>query len=113
VDGLISVEMLSNKRIQVKTNLSRVYFDLSLNLDSPELIFDHGFIIAHDNARREGKVTSALNGEYKKDLLQGIRYWNGNRWSSLPAMNRSWEEVRLPNPDLAGRTHPNKRKTQG
>jgi hypothetical protein len=113
VDGLISVEMLSNKRIQVKTNLSRVYFDLSLNLDSPELIFDHGFIIAHDNARREGKVTSTLNGEYKRDLLQGIRYWNGNRWSSLPAMNRSWEEVRLPNPDLAGRTHPNKRKTQG
>lgn len=113
VDALVSVELLSNQRIQVKTNLSRVYFDLSLKLDSPELIFDHGFILAHDQARREGKVTSALNGEYKRNLLQGIRYWNGNMWTSGPSMNRSWEEVRLPVPDLAVQSIPHKKKQQG
>ena len=89
VDAIVSVELLSNRRIQVKTNLARIYFDFDFNFDSPELIIDHGFILAHGKALREGKVNSVLNSEYKKNLLKGIRYWDGDKWSPDPTMSRS------------------------
>jgi hypothetical protein len=112
VDGIVSVELLSNQRIQVRTNLSRIYFDLSLSLDSPELIFSHGFLLAHEKALLGGKVKSVLNSEYKLSLLKGIRYWNGEMWLPASAMNRSWEELRPRIPDLAVRPFAGKQKKQ-
>jgi hypothetical protein len=109
VEAIVTVELLSNRRIQVKTNLSRIYFDFSPSLNSPELIVSHGFILAHEKALLGGKVKSRLNSEYKKDLLKGIRYWNGEVWVPEPAMNRTWEQLRLPLPDLAVKPFVDKR----
>jgi len=92
VDAVVSVELLSNQRMQVKTHLANIYYDFSFNFDSPELIIGHGFIIAHEKALKEGKIRSTLNNEYKSNLLKGIRYWDGSKWSSPPAMNRGWKK---------------------
>jgi len=111
-EAITTVELLSNRRIQVQTNLSRIYFDLSLSLDSPELIISHGFILAHERALHGGKVQSVLNSGYTNDLLKGIRYWDGNMWLAEPAMNRKWQQLRVQIPDFSVRPFSDKRNRQ-
>jgi len=35
--------------------------------------------------RLEGKIQSALNNEYEDNLIKGIRYWDGDKWSPDPS----------------------------
>jgi hypothetical protein len=100
-EAIDNVEVLSNRTIQVQTSLSRLYFDLSLSLDSPEVIISHGFMQAHERAVLAGKVKSVLNSDYKRNLLKGIRYWDGSAWLPAPAMNREWQQLRVHTPDFS------------
>jgi len=112
-EAVNNVELLSNRRIQVQTALSRLYFDLSLSLDSPEVTISHGFMLAHEKALLGGKVKSVLNSEYKKGLVKGIRYWDGNAWHPEPAMNRQWQQLRVNIPDFSVGSFPPRRNRQG
>lgn len=100
-EAVITVELLSNRRIQVQTGLSRLYFDLSLSLDSPEVTISHGFILAHEKALLGGKVRSVLDSEYTRDLVKGIRYWDGSGWRTEAVMNREWQKLRVQIPDFS------------
>jgi hypothetical protein len=88
VEAINSINVLENGRLSVRTDLSKIYFELSFKLDSPDVILSHFFMNKHAQARLEGKVKSVLNDEYKEHLIKGILYWDGENWSSRPTMNK-------------------------
>jgi hypothetical protein len=87
-DGIVTVDVLENRRIQVKTDLTDLYYQFSMSFFKKDVILSHGFIQAHEKARREGKVQSLLNDEYENNLINGIRYWDGDKWTSECRTNR-------------------------
>jgi len=89
VDAVVTVNVLENRRIQAKTSLSDIYYQFSLDFFEKDVILSHGFIQAHENARREGKIQSRLNSEYERDLIKGIRFWGGDKWSLEPVIRQS------------------------
>jgi hypothetical protein len=88
VDGVVTVDVLENRRIQAKTSLTDLYYQFSFSFYGKDVILSHGFIQAHEKARLEGKIRSLLNSEYELNLIEGIRYWDGAKWTPEPAMNR-------------------------
>jgi hypothetical protein len=86
-DGIVTVDVLENRRIQAKTSLTDLYYQFSFNFYEKDVILSHGFIQAHEKARLEGKIQSLLNSEYEHHLIEGIRYWDGDEWSPEPAMS--------------------------
>jgi len=89
VDGVVTVDVLENRRIQAKTSLTDLYYQFSFSFQEKDVILSHGFIQAHKKARLEGKIRSLLNSEYEHNLIEGIRYWDGGKWTPEPAMNLS------------------------
>jgi hypothetical protein len=87
-DAIVTIDLLENRRIQVKTSLTDLYYQFSLDLNKKDVILSHGFIQAHEKARREGKVQSLLNDDYESNLINGIRYWDGDKWTSECRTNR-------------------------
>lgn len=88
VDGVVTVDVLDNRRIQAKTSLTDIYYHFSFDFSEKDVILSHGFIQAHAKARLEGKIQSLLNSEYEHDLITGIRYWDGEGWSPEPRKKR-------------------------
>ncbi|HUU36901.1 MAG TPA: VCBS repeat-containing protein [Candidatus Desulfaltia sp.] len=93
VDAVTTIVLLSNRRIQVKTDLTQIYYDFDFDFGSPQVILSNSFLQAHEKARLEGKVRSTLNKEYENNLIRGIRYWDGDKWTPEPTMNRRWRGV--------------------
>jgi hypothetical protein len=89
VDAVATVNVLENRRIQAKTSLTDIYYQFSLDFLEKDVILSHGFIQAHEKARREGKIRSRLNSEYEHELIKGIRYWGGDEWLSEPLLSQS------------------------
>jgi hypothetical protein len=92
VDGVVTVDVLENRRIQAKTSLTDIYYQFSFSLSEKDVILSHGFIQAHEKARLEGKIQSVLNTEYERSLIKGIRYWNGDGWSPEPAVRQAFKQ---------------------
>jgi len=87
-DGVVTVGVLENRRIQAKTSLTDLYYQFSLDFYEKDVILSHGFIQAHERARLEGKIQSLLNRDYENNLISGIRFWDGGKWSPDPPLNR-------------------------
>jgi hypothetical protein len=94
VDAVITVESLSNHRIQAKTDLTYIYYDFDFDFGCPQVSLSNHFLQAHKKARLEGKIRSTLNSDYENDLIRKIRYWDGDMWTSEPTMNRPWKSER-------------------
>jgi hypothetical protein len=95
VDAVVTVDVLENRRIQVKTSLTDIFYQFSLDFYDKDVILSHGFIQAHEKARREGKIQSQLNSEYEHDLIKRIRYWDGEGWSPEPVLRQSRKQDRV------------------
>ena len=89
VDGVVTVDVLDNRRIQAKTSLTDIYYQFSFSFSEKEVILSHSFIQAHEKARLEGKIQSLLNSEYERDLISRIRYWDGDEWSPEPFIGQA------------------------
>jgi len=93
VDAIISVDILDNRRIQAKTDLSSLFYQFTFDFREKEVILSHGFMQAHEKARQEGRIRSRLDKEYEDRLVEGIRYWDGGQWTSEPVQNQVREEM--------------------
>jgi len=89
VDGVVTVDVLDNRRIQAKTSLTDIYYQFSFSFSEKDVILSHGFIQAHEKARLEGKIGSVLNSDYERNLIGGIRYWDGDKWSPEPVIKQA------------------------
>lgn len=88
VEAIGSINVLENRRISVLTHLSNIFFEFSFDINSPDIILSHLFMQKHAQSRLEGKVKSELNDEYKKNLIKGILYWDGENWTNHSTMNK-------------------------
>jgi hypothetical protein len=89
VDAVITLDILDNRRVQAKTSLADIYYLFSLDFYDKDVLLSHGFVQAHEKARLEGKIQSVLDSEYEHNLIEGIRYWDGESWSPAPVIRQS------------------------
>lgn len=83
------VQILKNKRIEVMTILTRIYYEFDFNLNLTDIRPSDDFRIEHRNKKAEGIINSTLSGQYFKDLSNEILYLDGKNWVNKPTMNNS------------------------
>jgi len=91
VEAIIRVDILKNNRLSLLTQMSCILYELNYKLQLHDVRFGHKFEQMHKEARREGKIKSELNEEYKRNLEKGLLYYDGENWSSKHAMSNPWK----------------------
>ncbi len=94
-DGLIEVgtgEIMADNRPYGPM----YYFDSKMKV--VKLLPEVGFEALHKRLEAEGKLTRKLNEQYYKELIEGVRYWDGEKFVKEPTRNRRYVESmkRLP-----------------
>ncbi len=85
------IEVMGGQSLNLTIAPSMVSFELdfSMRLISPRL--SHGTEILHRQAILEGRLSTPLNkAECLRKLASGLLWWDGDRWVSSPAQNKSW-----------------------
>jgi hypothetical protein len=85
IDGFHQVFVTGNNRIKAVYGTS-LFYEFDFGLRCMQVTFGHGYINAHDEGVRAGKITSVLDDAYKAMLMAGIRYWDGSAMVSEPTM---------------------------
>jgi len=91
VEAIITVDILKNNRLSLLTQMSRILYELNYKLQLQDVRFSHKFEQMHKKARREGKIKSELNDEYKRNIEKGLLYYDGENWSSKRAISNPWK----------------------
>jgi hypothetical protein len=87
VEGLRLVEITNNGWIRTIAAMGLIY-EFDFGLACVQASWGNGFVVEHFELRRVGAITSVLNDGYRKDLRDGIRYWNGSAFVAEPSMVR-------------------------
>ena len=87
VEGLRLVEITKNGWIRTMAAMGLIY-EFDFGLACVQASYGNGFVVEHFELRRAGAITSVLGEEYRKNLRDGIRYWNGAAFVAEPSMCR-------------------------
>lgn len=90
-EGVNQLNILKNKRLSILSTPSNVFFEFNYNLEIQEPRFSTVFEALNKKVVSEGKVNRVLNEEYRKNLVQGLLYYDGKTWVSHHAMNMNWK----------------------
>jgi len=82
------VEILSNQIISAKSAAGQIYYELNFDLELVNVNFSDEFEKMHRKYLSENKITSKLNKDYKARLMQGLLYYDGQKWVSNPTAVR-------------------------
>ncbi len=82
------VEILNNQIISAKSQGGEIYYELNFNLELINVNYSDPFERMHMKYLNENKITSELNKDYKKRLMQGLLYYDGLKWVSHPTAIR-------------------------
>jgi len=82
------VEILNNQIISAKSGVGQIYYEFNFDLKLINVNFSDPFEIMHRKLFSENKITSELNKEYKARLMQGLLYYDGQKWVSHPTAIR-------------------------
>jgi len=94
-EGVLSIDLLKNKKISIEISNSHIFFDFGFDFVPQGVpLSSHFFEQKYSQSVIEGKVTSVLNDEYWENLKGSILYWDGEQWTSTPTMNRKWNNPR-------------------
>jgi len=80
---IADVEILNNQIISAISVVGQIYYEFNFDLELINVNFSD-----HKNYFRENKITSKLNKDYKKRLMQGLLYYDGQNWVSHPTVIR-------------------------
>jgi len=87
LETLLRVELLRGGRVSVLTRYSNIFFELDHNLELKEIHISNSFELNHRNAVKMGRISSTLNEEYLNKLKNGLLYYDGTSWVSVPSKN--------------------------
>jgi len=90
MEAINTISILHNKKIEVNTVSSRLYYTLDFYLAFDSIRFSHFFERQHMFALNKGTINSTLDQEYKNNLARGILYYNGTEWTNKHAMSNPW-----------------------
>jgi hypothetical protein len=82
------IEILNNQNISAKSGAGQIYYEFNFDLELVNLNFSDEYEIMHRKLFSENKITSELNQKYKKHLMQGLLYYDGQNWISHPTAVR-------------------------
>jgi len=78
------IDILNNQIISVKSGIGQIFYEFNFDLKLVNVNFSDEYEIMHRKYLSENKITSELNQEYKKHLMQGLLYYDGQNWVSNP-----------------------------
>ena len=82
---------LSNDRFSLKTYYSNIDYEFDYHLQILDVRLSHSFRQLYNNAVMDGLIAHEYNeNELKKNLSENIVYFDGENWTSTPAMSNSW-----------------------
>ncbi|MCJ7587245.1 MAG: VCBS repeat-containing protein [Candidatus Aminicenantes bacterium] len=87
VNCVLSIDVLQNRRLSLIMDLSRIFFELTPDLDVVYVHTSHAFQQKRAAALREGKVRGPADKAYFEKLRRGVLYWNGTDWVSTRTPN--------------------------
>jgi len=92
MEPIIQIDILKNDRLQLRTGISNIFYELNLELELVDVKLSHGFLIKYNEFVRQEKIKKELNqSEYMEELSNGLLYWDGRDWVSTPTMNSGWK----------------------
>jgi len=70
------------------------YFDSHMRI--MKLLPESEFEALHHRLEAEGKLTRKLDEQYYRELREGVRYWDGERFVKEPTMNGRYTSTQIP-----------------
>jgi len=83
VDGFNQAFVTGNNRIKAAYGTS-LFYEFDFEMRCVQVSPGHGYMKAHEDGVKAGKISSVLDDSYKAMLRAGIRYWNGSAMVSEP-----------------------------
>jgi len=88
VNSITEIDILDDERIMAMTDISVIIYIFNFNLQLDEVRLSHPFKQKYKIHQLEGKINEDLNEETcKKDLMNGLLYYDGKKWISQHAMS--------------------------
>jgi len=78
------IDILNNQIISVKSEVGQIYYELNFDLELVNVNYSDDFEKMHKKYLSENKITSKLDKDYKAHLMQGLLYYDGQKWVSHP-----------------------------
>lgn len=90
-EGVSQLNILKNKRLSILICPSMVFYEFDYNLEIQEARLSTAFEALNKKLVSEGKVNRVLDEEYRKNLAQGLLYYDGKSWVSHHTINMNWK----------------------
>ena len=81
-----TVQILKNKKIEVMTFPTRIYYEFDFNMNLTDIRPSDDFRIEHRDKISEGIIDSTLSDQYFQDLAKKILYFDGKDWIREPTL---------------------------
>jgi hypothetical protein len=86
VEGFLQVGITKNEQVFAVTQYNLGFaFDFGLHCLNVDI--GHEYIIRRNELAEAGRVRSAIDEDYRKSLVTGVRYWDGERFVPGPTPN--------------------------
>lgn len=83
------IDVLEPDEIQATAQMSRLIFVLNGRMEPKQVIPGDDFQVLYRTAQEKGNIPAGTldKGRLEQDIIRGIRYWDGTRWTSTPSRN--------------------------
>jgi hypothetical protein len=79
-DGIIAIDPMDSGGVRLTNERGKLIFELNPDLSVQFVTFSNTFRQMHNEARTAGLVDSVLDEEYRKRLMEGVRYYQAGEW---------------------------------
>jgi len=96
-DVISGIDLYSNKRFQISTSRSRVFYEFDHQLRLTYILCGDQFDFVYNELAREGKISVPLSNIKEKIFKSEILYFNGKIWTNTPTMTDFWKKFNKSN----------------
>ena len=90
-EGINLLSIQDPERIQLTALTSQLIFNLNFRLEMDHVVRSHYYQRAHDKMKADGYTTiDWRDPDYEKRLEEGLLYFNGREFTSVPSMSNPW-----------------------
>jgi hypothetical protein len=91
-DIIDAIDLYDNKRIQVSTSKSKVFYEFDNRLNPSFVLCGDQFNYIYKNFNQQGKITTPLRSLKENIFKSEILYWDGNDWAGESTMTEFWKK---------------------
>lgn len=87
-ESIASIRQVNATVLLLRTYVSDIYFYLNHRFIAQSIAFSHQFERLHNETKQSAQIVGTLDEQYKKKLIEGILYFNGQSWTQSPTPRR-------------------------